>query len=114
MLSDRDGGNVSFDPSRLELDWKTERDIPFVMEAERLAGNEALIGRWDEAQHRNALSDPRCAYFLARLGSKQIGFAIEPVSVNFEPSLQLTTRILEIADQRLAPEIAPKTHKIRR
>jgi len=64
------------DPNKLELARATERDIPFVMATERLAGYEALVGRWDEAQHRVALLDPRCAYFLARLGSEEIGFAI--------------------------------------
>jgi hypothetical protein len=33
--------------------------IPFVMATERTAGFEALVGRWDEAQHRAALEhDP--------------------------------------------------------
>jgi ribosomal protein S18 acetylase RimI-like enzyme len=67
---------VSIDPKRLELVRATEHDIPFVMGTERLAGYEDLVGRWDDAQHRSALSDPRYAYFLARLGLERIGFAI--------------------------------------
>ena len=51
-------------------------DIAFVMAAERLPGYEQLVGRWSEAQHRAALADGRHAYFIARLGSQEIGFAI--------------------------------------
>jgi RimJ/RimL family protein N-acetyltransferase len=51
-------------------------DIAFVMAAERLPGYDELVGRWSEAQHRAALADGRHAYFLARLESRDIGFAI--------------------------------------
>jgi RimJ/RimL family protein N-acetyltransferase len=61
---------------RVELVRATEHDIPFVMATERLAGYEALVGRWNEAQHRSALADPRYRYFLAHLDSESIGFAI--------------------------------------
>jgi diamine N-acetyltransferase len=54
----------------------TEQDIPFVVTTERLDGYEALVGRWSEAQHLAALTDGRHAYFIARLGSQDIGFAI--------------------------------------
>src|SRR5580692_11722652 len=46
------------------------------MAAERLPGYEELVGRWSEAQHRAALADGRHAYFIARLESQDIGFAI--------------------------------------
>ena len=54
----------------------TSDDIAFVMAAERLPGYEELVGRWSEAQHRAALGDGRHAYFIARLQSQDIGFAI--------------------------------------
>jgi RimJ/RimL family protein N-acetyltransferase len=60
----------------LQLVRATEQDIPFVMTTERLDGYEALVGRWSEAQHRAALADNRHAYFIARLQSQDIGFAI--------------------------------------
>ena len=60
----------------LSISRATEADIPFVMVTERLAGYDALVGRWDEAQHRAALADGRHAYFIARLASGPIGFAI--------------------------------------
>jgi RimJ/RimL family protein N-acetyltransferase len=53
-----------------------ESMIPFIMAAERLPGFENLVGRWDEADHRSALSDGRHAYFVARNGLDPIGFAI--------------------------------------
>ena len=54
----------------------TSDDIAFVMAAERLPGYEELVGRWSEAQHRVALADGRHAYFIARLASQDVGFAI--------------------------------------
>jgi diamine N-acetyltransferase len=60
----------------LQLVKGTTDDIAFVMAAERLPGYEALVGRWSEAQHRAALADGRHTYFIARLASRDIGFAI--------------------------------------
>jgi RimJ/RimL family protein N-acetyltransferase len=54
----------------------TSEDISFVMATERLSGYEQLVGRWNEAQHRTALADGRHAYFIARLKSEAVGFAI--------------------------------------
>ncbi len=53
-----------------------EADLPFVMATERLAGYEAVVGRWDEARLRAALSDGRHAYVLGHLGGAPAGFAI--------------------------------------
>jgi RimJ/RimL family protein N-acetyltransferase len=53
-----------------------DADLPFIMAAERLAGYEKLVGRWSEAQHRAALNDGRHAYFVARIGAQDVGFAI--------------------------------------
>jgi diamine N-acetyltransferase len=64
------------DPDRLELSRATEDDISFVMATERIPGYGDLVGRWDDAQHRMAFADYRYAYFLARLESKSVGFAI--------------------------------------
>jgi len=64
------------DSNTVELVRATEHDIPFVMATERTAGYETLVGRWNETQHRIALSDPRYAYFIARFGSEDVGFAI--------------------------------------
>jgi RimJ/RimL family protein N-acetyltransferase len=46
------------------------------MATERLPGYDELVGRWNDAQHRAALADGRHAYFLARLESEPVGFAI--------------------------------------
>lgn len=54
----------------------TADDIAFVMATERLPGYERLVGRWSRVQHRKALADGRHAYFIARLNSEAIGFAI--------------------------------------
>lgn len=51
-------------------------DIPFIMATERSPGFETLVGRWDEAHHRVALTDPRHAYFVARVAGVPVGFAI--------------------------------------
>ena len=64
------------DSDRLELIRATEDDISFVMATERSPGYGDLIGRWDHAQHQMALADHRYAYFVARLESKSVGFAI--------------------------------------
>jgi RimJ/RimL family protein N-acetyltransferase len=50
--------------------------IPFIMATERTPGFENLVGRWDEARHRSALSDGRHAYFVALDGGEPVGFAI--------------------------------------
>ena len=60
----------------IELIRGTEHDVPFVMATERLPGYERLVGRWSEAQHRAALADKRHAYFIARLQSADVGFAV--------------------------------------
>ncbi|MER9483428.1 GNAT family N-acetyltransferase [Mesorhizobium sp. M0494] len=51
-------------------------DILFIMRTERLAGYEALVGRWEEARHMAALDDSRYAYFVAEADGMPLGFAI--------------------------------------
>lgn len=53
-----------------------EEDLPFIMETERLEGYEELVGRWDEARHREALFDGSHAYFLGVGDSTPVGFVI--------------------------------------
>jgi diamine N-acetyltransferase len=62
--------------SALQLVRGTDEDIVFVMATERLPGHEELVGRWSEAQHRSALVDGRHTYFIARVASDPVGFAI--------------------------------------
>jgi diamine N-acetyltransferase len=62
--------------SDLELARGAHSDIPFVTATERLPGYEELVGRWSETRHRAALADDRYAYFIARMASRPIGFAI--------------------------------------
>ena len=50
--------------------------IPFVMATERTENFDQFVGRWDEAQHRAALTDGRHAYFVGRDDGEPIGFAI--------------------------------------
>jgi RimJ/RimL family protein N-acetyltransferase len=54
----------------------TEADIAFIMATERIPGYEVFIGRWDHAQHAQALADGRHAYFLGRRSGRPVGFAI--------------------------------------
>jgi len=60
----------------IQLDRATEVDIPFIMATERLPGYEALVGRWDDARHRAAMTDGRHAYFVGRREGSAIGFLI--------------------------------------
>jgi RimJ/RimL family protein N-acetyltransferase len=63
-------------PDSLRLVRGTEDDIAFVMATERLPGNEHLVGRWNEGQHRAALADGRHVYFIALLEAQPFGFVI--------------------------------------
>jgi RimJ/RimL family protein N-acetyltransferase len=53
-----------------------ENDLSFIMATERREGYDALVGRWDEARHREALSDGSHAYFVGVDGSVPIAFVI--------------------------------------
>jgi len=61
--------------SEIEVVRATESDIPFIVATERRPGFEKLVGRWEPAQHAQAMSEPRYAYFLAR-NAKPLGFAL--------------------------------------
>lgn len=63
-------------PNLLQVKRATADDISFIMATERLPGYEQLVGRWTKSQHRKALADRRHAYFIARLNSEAVGFAI--------------------------------------
>ena len=55
----------------------TEADLPFIMETERRDGYVDLVGRWDAARHRAALTDGRHAYFVGGPdGQALAGFGI--------------------------------------
>jgi RimJ/RimL family protein N-acetyltransferase len=54
----------------------TPSDLPYVMATERLAGYDAVVGRWDADKHRAAIADDRHAYFLGTLDGEPAGFAI--------------------------------------
>jgi RimJ/RimL family protein N-acetyltransferase len=60
----------------LQLIRPTLADIPFIMATERTPGYEHLVSRSDEDWHRAALSNPRFAYFVAKLEAEPVGFAI--------------------------------------
>jgi diamine N-acetyltransferase len=68
--------------SQLNLRRAIEADIASIMMIERTPGYEQLVGRWDGAQHRNALADSRHAYFIAQdlvaqdRAERPVGFAI--------------------------------------
>jgi diamine N-acetyltransferase len=66
----------SSDVGTFEIARGNESIIPFIMATERTPGFENLVGRWDEARHRSALSDGQHAYFVARNGAAPIGFVI--------------------------------------
>jgi RimJ/RimL family protein N-acetyltransferase len=72
-----DGGRAfAPGPGPLSVIRADESAIPFVMATERTAGFDQLVGRWDEAQHRAALTDGRHAYFIGRAGAEPVGFVI--------------------------------------
>ena len=61
---------------QFEIIRATEADIPFIMATERLDGYDAVVGRWDEARHRCALTDGIHAYFVGLEDGQPTGFAI--------------------------------------
>lgn len=65
-----------FDNPQVELLAATEADLAYIMSTERLPGYEALVGRWDEARHREAFADERYDYLVARAGGEPVGFAL--------------------------------------
>jgi len=60
----------------LELRRAAPADLPFIRETERLPGYESVVGRWDEALHRERLADPHYAYFVGFDHGDPAGFAI--------------------------------------
>jgi len=50
--------------------------LPFIMATERLPGYDAVVGRWDEVYHREALADRQHAYFVGFAQGEPMGFAI--------------------------------------
>ncbi len=75
-MSDDAAGRDAMNPDVLHLARGAGEDIAFVMATERRPGYEEVVGRWTEAEHRAALADGRHVYFIARLGSQPVGFAI--------------------------------------
>ncbi|WP_442581045.1 GNAT family N-acetyltransferase [Mesorhizobium sp. ASY16-5R] len=61
---------------QFEVTRATEADISFVMATERLDGYGAVVGRWEELRHRQALVDGTHAHFIGREDGEPIGFAI--------------------------------------
>lgn len=51
-------------------------DLPFIMATERQHGYDALVGRWSDEKHHEALMDGRHAYFLGQIDEGPVGFAI--------------------------------------
>jgi hypothetical protein len=60
----------------LRLSRANETDLAFITATERRDGYNRVVGRWDEEQHRAALSDRRYAYFIGYIGVEPIGFVI--------------------------------------
>jgi len=68
-------GGETFEPE-LRVVRADETHIPFIMAAERGAGYERLVGRWEEAEHRAAFAEQRYAYFILARGAGPLGFAL--------------------------------------
>jgi diamine N-acetyltransferase len=64
----------------MTMDFDVEKackaDLPSIMAIERMDGYDALVGRWDEAQHLAPMDDDRYAYFVARTDGVPVGFSI--------------------------------------
>jgi RimJ/RimL family protein N-acetyltransferase len=60
----------------LRLARATVDDLSYIMATERQEGYDAVVGRWAENKHRNAIADGRHAYFLGLIGDQPVGFAI--------------------------------------
>ncbi len=58
------------------IDLATPDDIPAIMAIERLPGYDMLVGRWEEAQHREEMARPSTRYFALREAGALAGFAI--------------------------------------
>jgi RimJ/RimL family protein N-acetyltransferase len=54
----------------------TELDLPFIMATERLDGYDKLVGRWEEARHREAFQDGSHAYFVGDQDGEPVGFVL--------------------------------------
>ncbi|MBB4405737.1 ribosomal-protein-alanine N-acetyltransferase [compost metagenome] len=54
----------------------TEADIPFIMSVERIPGYAALVGSYDADEHRRRIETANTNYFLCRLGTEPLGFAV--------------------------------------
>jgi RimJ/RimL family protein N-acetyltransferase len=61
---------------QIELRRGNLSDMPFIIATERLPGYDAVVGRWDEAYHRDALANRDHAYFVGLAGTEPVGFAI--------------------------------------
>ena len=51
-------------------------DIPFIMETERLDGNDRLISQWSAEQHRAGLEDRSMAHLIGWAGGERLGFCL--------------------------------------
>lgn len=60
----------------LQLIPATQDDLAFIMSVERLPGYEALVGRWEEGEHRKAFADPLYRYFRADVDGVPSGFVL--------------------------------------
>jgi RimJ/RimL family protein N-acetyltransferase len=78
---------------RFQLARAAAADLPFIMATERREGYDALVGRWDEARHREAFTDGSHAYFLGVDGSTPIGFVI----LRYWASIDRVTLVRRIA-----------------
>jgi len=58
------------------IDNAAPEDIPAIMAIERSPGYDALVGRWEEAQHREEMAKPSVRYFALREARALAGFAI--------------------------------------
>jgi len=63
-------------PLQIELRRGDLSHLPFIMATERLPGYDAVVGRWEEAYHRDALADRQHAYFIGFAAGEPVGFAI--------------------------------------
>jgi hypothetical protein len=98
---------------RIEVVRAGESDIPFIVATERWPGFEKLVGRWEAAQHAEAMTEPRYAYFLARAVEdggepKPLGFAL----LRDWDSPERSTLLKRIAVSEPAKASAPRCSKV--
>jgi len=74
----------------IQLVFTEKEDIPFVVEAEREAGNAQYISQWSVEQHENAIDDADIFHLMVKdIKGNSVGYAIIKGMANPNNSIEL-------------------------